>query len=74
MHKLRSEIKYVPTQKNELAIKEFAEDIVQHIELEKKTPVENKSNDIIDKLDINRYIVVSVYNNRIIHCNINRIT
>lgn len=32
-HKLKSEINYVTTQKNERAIDEYAEDVVQYIEL-----------------------------------------
>lgn len=45
MHKLKSEVQYTPTQKNERAINEFAEDIAQYIEL-----VNSKEEKISDKL------------------------
>jgi len=41
IHKLKSEVKTTPTQKNELAIKEFCEDIIQERQLHINNPRAN---------------------------------
>lgn len=69
MHKLKSEVQYTPTQKNERAINEFAEDIAQYIELVNSKEVglaerivESESNvkkdivDVLTEIKINRTI------------------
>lgn len=70
MHKLKSEVQYTPTQKNERAINEFAEDIAQYIELVNSKEVglaerivESESNvkkDIVD-------VLTEIKKNRTIH-------
>lgn len=49
-HKLRGEVTYTPTQKNEKAINEYCEDIAQSIKIQMKTPTEEKAIGILNIL------------------------
>ena len=77
-HKLRGEVTYTPTQKNENAINEYCEDIAQSIKIQLKTPTEEKAVGILNMLgelkeDIRKYRNYTIGSNELLETELNEI-